>query len=262
MICIETDKPVAYDSPDHLEPWGTARDNSVNWRFNRKLFAYLSTGVRVLDLGCAGGGFVKSILDAGGFAVGVEGSDYSKKHRRAEWATIPDHLFTADVTVPFRLESRDERGVGKPLLFDVITAWELLEHIAEDGLAGMAANILAHLDRGGIVIASIAPYEDVVNGVRLHQTVRELSWWIERLGQLGLERRPAIERYFHLDWVRGGLGKPSFTVALARAGDPLPSPGRLRLLTALYTPYEGLRLVKRLMEMRAQRHNEGAGPTA
>ena len=46
---------------------------------------------------------MKSILDAGGFAVGVEGSDYSQRHKRAEWATIPDHLFTTDATVPFQL---------------------------------------------------------------------------------------------------------------------------------------------------------------
>ena len=35
-IVIETNKAVAFDSPDHLEPWGTARDDSQNALFNAK----------------------------------------------------------------------------------------------------------------------------------------------------------------------------------------------------------------------------------
>ena len=52
----------------------------------------------LLDIGCSGGGFVRDLLDDGHIAIGLEGSDYSKKSRRAEWAIIPDFLFTADVT--------------------------------------------------------------------------------------------------------------------------------------------------------------------
>src|SRR4051794_1825047 len=124
-ITIETQKPVAYDSPDHIQPVGTALDNSTSRRFNRKLFDYIPPReVRLLDIGCSGGGQVKSILDDGGFAVGIEGSDYSRKKKRAEWATIPGHLFTADVTVPFTLSEEDGAGGRSPLRFNVITAWE------------------------------------------------------------------------------------------------------------------------------------------
>ena len=78
-ITIETEKPVALDSHDHVKPWGTVRDNTSNREFNRKLFELIPVDrIRVLDLGCAGGGFVRSILEAGGFAVGVEGSDISR----------------------------------------------------------------------------------------------------------------------------------------------------------------------------------------
>ena len=71
---VVTDTPVALDSPDHLTPWGTARDNSKNIRFNHKLlrlFNHLSRPLQVLDLGCSGGGFVRSLLDVGQFAVGI-----------------------------------------------------------------------------------------------------------------------------------------------------------------------------------------------
>src|SRR3990167_2627697 len=103
MLKVETDYPVALDSPDHLEPWGTKQDNSVNKRFNKKLIKLFGHTPNVLDLGCAGGGFVRSIIKQGGLAVGIEGSDYSKKIKRAEWAKIPDNLFTADITKPFKL---------------------------------------------------------------------------------------------------------------------------------------------------------------
>lgn len=54
-IKIITSKSVAFDSPDHVRPWGTARDNSVNLAFNRKLFWWFRERPRVLDLGCSGG---------------------------------------------------------------------------------------------------------------------------------------------------------------------------------------------------------------
>src|SRR5689334_11430474 len=125
---IITNKPVAIDSPDHLQPQGTALDNSVNPRFNCKLFGWVGKRqVRVLDLGCAGGGFVKSVLDQGGAAVGIEGSDYSRLRLRAEWATIPDNLFTADITDSFQLLQKSTQGQENPAQFTVITAWEVLE---------------------------------------------------------------------------------------------------------------------------------------
>jgi hypothetical protein len=246
-LCIETEKPVAYDSPDHLEPWGTARDNSTNPWFNRKLFTYIpAKRLRVLDLGCSGGGFVRSVLEGGGFAVGVEGSDYSRKHKRAEWATIPDHLFTADITVPFKLYREGPTG-REPLKFNVVTAWELLEHLAEDQIAGAVRNIISHMSDHAIFLASIASFEDVVNGVRLHQSVHELPWWIERFSEMGLQHLPIIEKYFFCDWVRGGPGTASFAVAFCREGDTIPSPLRLKLAKLPFLAHEtGIRLGWRL----------------
>jgi len=98
----EAKRLVAYESLDHIYPWGTKQDNSKNLSFNNALYELIPIKeLSVLDIGCSGGGFVKTLLDAGVLAVGIEGSDYSKIRGRAEWATIPGHLFTADVTAPF-----------------------------------------------------------------------------------------------------------------------------------------------------------------
>src|SRR5579872_4629441 len=106
-IILMTDHPVAVTSPDHVnaEHGGSGNDNSWNPHFNERLLQlFKQEKPAVLDLGCAGGGFVKSLLDLGCLAVGVEGSDYCKKRGKFEWATMSDtHLFTADITKPFTI---------------------------------------------------------------------------------------------------------------------------------------------------------------
>jgi 2-polyprenyl-3-methyl-5-hydroxy-6-metoxy-1,4-benzoquinol methylase len=238
-ISIETNKPIAYDSPDHIEPYGTARDNTTNLRFNQKLFDYIpAEKVRLMDIGCSGGGLVKSILDSGGFGVGIEGSDYSKRNNRAEWATIPGHLFTADATERFQFAEDQGDGRKEPILFNVITAWEFFEHIAEGQLPGVIENIKRNLAPQGIVLASIAIYPDVVNGVQLHQTINRKAWWTKFFAEHGLERRKDVEHYFNLDMVRGTPIGLSFTIALTRQGETPLEPEKLRSLTAKNRPRE------------------------
>jgi SAM-dependent methyltransferase len=200
----------------------------------------------LLDIGCSGGGLVKSVLDGGGFAVGVEGSDYSLKRKRAEWATIPGHLFTADATEPFQLSEIDESGSKTPLTFNVITAWEFFEHIPEQGLAPIVKNILNHLAPRGIVMASIATYPDVVNGVALHQTIHMRPWWVKTFAWLGFERQEEIEKYFGFDMVRGlPLSyDSSFTIALTRVGESPDDPQRIHELARAETTDRVLKTLK------------------
>ncbi len=199
MITIETKKPIALESLDTIHPFGTARDNSQWPPFNHKLFEVFPYA-RLLDLGCAGGGLVKSVIDDGGEAVGVEGSDYSKERGRAEWATIPDHLFLADITEPFQL-FRD----GEPMRFDCVTAWEFLEHIPEDKLATVFYNIKRHLDPGGIFTGSIATRSGpgIDGTVEYHKIIQPPEWWLDRMLRSGLVVDEELTQRFEPDWVRG-----------------------------------------------------------
>lgn len=200
-IALDTNKPVAHDSPDHVTPWGTMRDNSKNYKFNLKLCSlYESAGnLSVLDLGCSGGGFVKSILDAGFLSVGVEGSDYSKTRKRAEWATIPNYLFTADIAEPFTVHFASSSA---PIKFKVITSWEVLEHIQKDKLPVVLENVRKHLDTDGIFVSSISMRDDIINGVNLHQTVEGKPWWLEFFKQHGFTNDEKLISYFDADWIR------------------------------------------------------------
>jgi len=237
MVRVQTNKPVAYDSPDHIGPWGTADNNTKNPKFNQKLLDYIPPqDIRLLDIGCSGGGLVKTIIDDGGYAIGIEGSDYSQKQKRAEWATIPDQLFTADATAPFAIMD----DAGKQLSFNVVTAWEFFEHIAKDQLPNVLQNIKKHMSSNGILLASIAAYEEVINDITLHQTVLAKDEWQKFFAKHGLVRQPDLERYFHFDMLRG---EPfhysgSFTIALTKEGESVPHPQKLKRLINRNRTYE------------------------
>ena len=197
QITIETDKPIAVDSLDHTQPLGSRIDNSSSLAFNKKLYELIpASEVRLLDLGCSGGGFVRSILEDGGFAIGIDGSDYSLKRKRAEWGTIPSHLFTADVTAPFTLRN----CAPDPVKFNVITGWEFWEHIPENKIADVVENIVRHADPDAIFVGSISS-----NVEPHHCTAKPKSWWIERFAQFGIHSDKEYTDHFGgVDLVRGG----------------------------------------------------------
>lgn len=177
-VSIVTDHPIAYESKDHQEPFGTARDNTKNGMYVRELIARCGRNMKYMDIGCSGGGFVRQFLEQGVFAVGVEGSDYSKIRKRAEWGVIPDYLFTADVTKPMHfIDENDER-----VLFDAISAWDVLEHIKTEDLPELINNLRANLADGGLFIASIATFKDAEG---LHVTLQHKPWWDELFKSFG-----------------------------------------------------------------------------
>jgi len=222
-ISVRTDHPVAVDSPDHLHPRGTAQDNSRNRRFNWKLYHLypaLDRPLRILDLGCSGGGFVSDCLRDGRVAVGLEGSDYSANWGRAEWPLLGGRcLFTADITKPFEVVSVESAG-EKPLTFDVVSLWEVLEHITEKDLAAVFRNILAHLEPGGLVIASISSDGTLVH----HQTVQDPSWWAVMFRKHGLTPVPEFVRYFATQFIRGPKYGAAGSFHLVATNDPVRAP--------------------------------------
>ncbi len=182
---LETRTPVAAYSDDTKWPRGAIYDNSTNRDFNLKVYDYFrrKPGLSLLDLGCAGGGLVKSFLADGYSAVGLEGSDAAQRLRSGEWDTIPYHLFPCDITEPFQVRDAG----GKPARFDVVTAWEVLEHIPEGRLPGLIANIRKHLHDGGIFVGSVAlfPEGDGSRNLVYHVTLKPKPWWLRWWAEQG-----------------------------------------------------------------------------
>lgn len=207
MVTIDTQFPIAKLSPDHTHPHGTKRDNSRNHHFNAKLYSLFDTPMRIMDLGCAGGGFVKDCLDDGHFAIGLEGSDYSKNLGRAEWSTIPGSLFTCDISKPFSVKMND---IG--IRFDVVTAWEVMEHLKEGELEVLSSNVRNHLLEQGLWIISVATCPDFQNGIHLHQTVKPREWWDRWFRTFGWCIDHRLTSFFKRDWVR--VNENGFNVVL------------------------------------------------
>jgi SAM-dependent methyltransferase len=203
---LQTEHPLAVDSDDHRWPHGALYDNSSNQLFNQKLYDLVNykADLKVLDLGCSGGAFVRSLLEDGYTAIGLEGSDISRKLQGGEWGNIPLHLFTADATKPFHFLNAS----AEKMQFDVVTAWEVLEHIPKSTLPNLIANIRDNLASKGYFIASIPTFPDanpLTNAV-YHVTLEAREWWLEQFAAHGLIE--VTKHHFETrDWVRGhGIG--------------------------------------------------------
>jgi len=200
---IVTEHRVAVDSSDHKFPRGTKNDNTRHPRFVRKCAQLFRRQIFHLDLGCAGGGLVWDFLLAGHHSYGVEGSDYSLVNQRALWRVLPDNLFTADVTKSFYFVD----AAGNRRRFDVITAWELLEHVSEAGLPGLFTNLHETLADDGVFVASVATFtdRDPATGAVWHVTVQPRQWWKKQFENAGFK---LVEGLFELGDYARGSGNP------------------------------------------------------
>jgi SAM-dependent methyltransferase len=210
-INLFTDYALAFNSKDHLHPWGTRNDNTRSSRFCSACERqFKGRPLSFLDLGCSGGGLVFDFLVRGHQAIGLEGSDFSLKNQRAEWRTIPNFLKTCDITKPFRLTDSETEQFKH---FDVISIWEVLEHIHRNDLPMLFANVRNHLKSDGVFIGSIALRDDIVDGVNYHQTVMHQEWWANTFQANGLQFVDDHEFNFH-DFCRGtgnGPMDPNFS---------------------------------------------------
>jgi cyclopropane fatty-acyl-phospholipid synthase-like methyltransferase len=190
-IDIVTNFPIAYESFDHIQPHGTANDNLHNPRWVNKMIERFGPDMKYCDLGTSGGGLVKDFLDRGVLAVGVDGSDYSKRHQRAEWATIPDYLFTGNIAKPwsFIVPSNSDGQAFTEVKFDLITSFDVLEHINEDEIPDVIKWINRNLKVDGYTLHSIAEFPDP----GYHVTLYPADWWIRQFEKHGFVREEIIE---------------------------------------------------------------------
>jgi len=200
---VETGYKIAFESPDHIAPYGTKQDNSTNRAFIlliNKLLAkeFLNNQLKFLDLGCSGGQLVKDFKDLGYISVGLEGSDYSLKHRRANWPLLAGkNLFTCDITKPFEIKLED-----KEIKFNLITAWEVLEHIRREDLDNVFKNIINHLEEGGYFIASTSSSSAISDGLEFHQTRMTNKEWRMYIQEKYKELIPVVPGLRYYQYVR------------------------------------------------------------
>jgi hypothetical protein len=202
-IILNTNYPIAYDSEDHLQPGGTKNDNFSNKAFIEEVEKDLckkNEPLYLIDLGCAGGLLVQDFVQREHIAVGLEGSDYNVIHRRAEWPLLyGKNLFTCDITREYSLfiEKNGELNIFQS---DLITAWEVVEHIEPSRLPIFFELIRRHLKIGGKFIAGISLCE----GLPYHISMFPIPHWKNKI----LNNLPGLvlKEYPYLN-----IARPSFT---------------------------------------------------
>ena len=136
-----------------------------------------------MDIGCAGGQLIVDFHRRGHTAIGIEGSDYNIKHKQFNW---PEYyrsvLWTADLTKPLKIVDEN----GDRVLFDLISAWEVVEHIHPNDLNFFFDNILDQLKPDGIFVSSVNTgpdlrYDENGNLYALHQSVFLEQYWKEEI---------------------------------------------------------------------------------
>lgn len=176
MINIVSSAPHPTYSKDYTEPKGGAHDNTLSHDF---INCFLNQSINYLDLGCAGGALVENMLAKGHNSFGIDGSDSQKVRGVNGWGKIPDRLFNADITEPFHFM---EDETGNQLKFDVISAWDVMEHLYEDRLPGFCENLKNNLKPDGYFVCGIADFEDQ----GYHVTLHDKQWWIDMFDANGL----------------------------------------------------------------------------
>lgn len=163
MYKLITDFEVAVDSPDHLYPQGTKNilgGPYYEWADGHNPFVdevvdyFKKPTLRVLDLGAASGYLVSDFLSRGCQTVGLEGSNWPILNKVCNWEKFENkNLFTCDISKPFQLFESDVEAK-----FDLINAWEVIEHIAPEDLPTFADNVYKHLSDEGIFVFSLSPW--------------------------------------------------------------------------------------------------------
>jgi len=174
MNKVITNYPIALDSPDHLFPTATISDNGgENMFFVNEIENSWRRKVKILDLGCAGGKNIVDFHNNGHYSIGLEGSNAGiGLHNWPEWNN--KILFTCDITKPFYIIDNDEK-----VLFDIITSWEVMEHLTWEEFPQLFENVKNNLIDGGIFVGSVglASNINLKTGHEDHRTLIPSGKW-------------------------------------------------------------------------------------
>jgi 2-polyprenyl-3-methyl-5-hydroxy-6-metoxy-1,4-benzoquinol methylase len=202
MISLVTSKPIATDSLDHKYPAG-ALGAGTSIRFIDKMKSMRDIE-NTLDIGCAGAGLVRDWLEHGVNAVGLDGTPHAAISANSRWPEInekfgPGHVFTCDVIAP--LELIEDKCIVK---FDLITCYEMLEHIDEFDLYKVMANINKHAKPDTFLVITTSYDDSFSMGVNLHITKRDRVWWADFFTQHGWFESPRQSEMGTHDWMCSG----------------------------------------------------------
>lgn len=197
VLELITEFPIATESNDHISPDSTIEGLFRPVPFVKDCIRILGQEIKCLDLGTGAAGTVFEFVMNKVIAVGIDGSDYCRANDIGYWPVLTNNLFTCDITKPFSFLFKN---TGDAVHFDVITIWEVLEHIHERDLSELLTNVSKLLSEQGYFIGSISLVEYVDrDGIPYHVTLKPKQWWKQKFLEnklIMLEEHPFNERIF------------------------------------------------------------------
>lgn len=135
-------------------------------------FALMYPGIeQTLDVGAAIGDFTAAWLKVDVDAYALEGSVSC-----VEKLVIPkERMIIADLRFPIDLP------LDTPQKYDLVTCWEVAEHIEEPYVPEFIANLERFMEDDGNLAMSICTLAG-----RYHYTVKPLEWWFKQFKRVGL----------------------------------------------------------------------------
>ena len=206
QISLKTDYNIASNSNDHIFPESTTEGMVRHPKLVKKAKELFGENMSFLDIGCGGGALVFDFAIEGILSIGLDGSDTCLKSNDTFWNLLPKNFFTCDITQEFSLID-SSKEIKR---FDLISSWEVLEHIPESGLNQMLKNIHNHLSEKGYFIGTVSmlEYSDPKTGVVYHVTLENKEWWINIFRKNGLIILDTNDNPFHFnDFYRGVGGR-------------------------------------------------------
>jgi len=196
LICQQC---IAVDSPDNIDP-----ESTFEGEVSRPLFVLAcerivkKEKINFLDIGCGGGAIVFDFIKRGHFAVGLDGSDACRALNKGYWKYLKN-LDTCDVTKKFEFIKENKAKLN----FDIITMWEVFEHIPEDLCPNVLKNVYFNLSNDGLFVGSISRLEYINSrtGIPYHVTLKDLNWWRELFNANGFEL--INSEFRHEEYCRG-----------------------------------------------------------
>ena len=158
-VGLLSDFPLAKTSLDCINPESTVEGIVRPTHFVRNCIDLFGQDFNLLDLGTGAGGLIFECLANGIFSVGIDGSDYCARYRIGYWPLLKNNLFNCDITKQFSFVKIEEQDI---FTFQIITMWEVLEHIDDENLDSLFNNVYVNLSDNGYFIGSVSliPYAD------------------------------------------------------------------------------------------------------